>query len=172
MKLRGVSDREIEAQIPSLRRFARSVVRDHDMADELVQDTLLRALSHWEQLRRPDSIRAWLFQIMFNLHRTDGRRRQTTRHRFVDMPAADAPDTTVDPASGLHLNDTMAALQRVPEEQRVVLEIVALEDMSYAEAAHVLGVPVGTVMSRLSRARNRLREELEGERVVQLKRVK
>jgi RNA polymerase sigma-70 factor (ECF subfamily) len=172
MKLRSLSDQQIEAQIPRLRRFARSLVREHDLADDLVQETLLRALSRWEQLRRPDSIRAWLFQILFNLHRTEGRLRKVNQLRFVDMAATDAPDLAADQTNRLHLCDTMAAVRRLPEEQRVVLELVALEDMSYVEAAHVLGVPVGTVMSRLSRARDRLREELASERIVQLKRVK
>lgn len=168
----SVSDLEIEAQIPALRRFARSLARNPDDADELVQDTLLQALSRWRQLRRPESIRAWLFQILFNLHRTRGRGRQRDLARFSDADGADHPDPSGDPAQALHLGDTLAALARLPQDQRIALELVAVEDMTYEEVARVTDVPIGTVMSRLSRARERLRSELEGGNVTQLRRLK
>ncbi|KRE03202.1 hypothetical protein ASE61_11970 [Bosea sp. Root670] len=167
-----VSDLEIEAQIPALRRFARSLARNPDDADELVQDTLLQALSRWRQLRRPESIRAWLFQILFNLHRTSGRGRQRDLARFTDDDCADHPDPTGDPTQALHLGDTLAALARLPQDQRIALELVAMEDMTYEEVARVTEVPIGTVMSRLSRARERLRSELEGSNVTPLRRLK
>lgn len=168
----SVSDPEIEAQIPALRRFARSLARNRDDADELVQDTLLQALSRWRQLRRPGSIRAWLFQILFNLHRTQGRDRQRHLVRFSDEAGADHPDPAGDQTQGLHLSDALSALSRLPQDQRVALELVAMEDLTYEEVAKVTEVPIGTVMSRLSRARERLRSELEGSNVTRFRRLK
>lgn len=170
--LGSVSDLDIEAQIPALRRFARSLARNTDEGDELVQDTLLQALSRWRQLRRPESVRAWLFQILFNLHRTRGRWRQRDLARFSDEAGADRPDPTGDQTQALHLRDALSALARLPEDQRIALELVAMEDMTYEEVARVTDVPIGTVMSRLSRARERLRSELEGGNVTPLRRLK
>lgn len=170
--LGSVSDLEIEAQIPALRRFARSLARNPDEADELVQDTLLQALSRWRQLRRSGSIRAWLFQILFNLHRARGRSRQRELARFSDEIAADHPDPASDQSHALHLRDVLSACERLPEDQRIALELVTMADMTYEEVARVTDVPVGTVMSRLSRARERLRSELEGGNVTRLRRLK
>lgn len=170
--LGSVSDLEIEAQIPALRRFARSLARNPDEADELVQDTLLQALSRWRQLRRPGSIRAWLFQILFNLHRARGRNRQRDLARFSDETASDYPDPAGDQSHALHLRDVLSAFERLPGDQRIALELVTMEDMTYEEVAKVTDVPVGTVMSRLSRARERLRSELEGDTVTRLRRLK
>lgn len=170
--LGSVSDLDIEAQIPALRRFARSLVHNVDEGDELVQDTLLQALSRWRQLRRPESVRAWLFQILFNLHRTRGRWRQRDLARLSDEAGADHTDPAGDQIQALHLRDVLSALARLPEDQRIALELVAMEDMTYEEVAKVTGVPIGTVMSRLSRARERLRSELEGGNVTPLRRLK
>lgn len=170
--LGSVSDLEIEAQIPALRRFARSLARNPDEADELVQETLLQALSRWRQLKRSGSIRAWLFQILFNLHRARGRGRQRELARFSDEAAVDHPDPTGDQTHALHLNDVLSACERLPEDQRIALELVTMADMTYEEVARVTDVPVGTVMSRLSRARERLRSELEGGTVTRLRRLK
>ncbi|KPF71383.1 hypothetical protein IP69_06770 [Bosea sp. AAP35] len=169
--LGSVSDLEIEAQIPALRRFARSLARNPDDADELVQDTLLQALSRWRQLRKPGSVRAWLFQILFNLHR-HGRRRQRDLARFAHDESADHADPSGDQNQALHLGDALAALSRLPQDQRIALELVAVEDMTYQEVARVTEVPIGTVMSRLSRARERLRAELEGSNVTPFRRMK
>ncbi|WP_186417144.1 sigma-70 family RNA polymerase sigma factor [Bosea sp. CS1GBMeth4] len=170
--LGSVSDLDIEAQIPALRRFARSLARNADDADELVQDTLLQALSRWRQLQKRGSVRAWLFQILFNLHRTQGRSRQREWARFTHDDGADCTDPSGDQSQALHLGDALSALVRLPQAQRIVLELVAVEEMTYEEVARVTDVPIGTVMSRLSRARERLRIELEGGNVTPFRRIK
>lgn len=151
---------EIEALIPNLRRFARSLCRDADLADDLVQDTLERALSRLFQWRRGTNLRAWLFTIMRNLY-LNGRTRRyapaTTllaeqwESRLVQLPVQ------VDRAAAM---DVARALDRLPVEQREVLLLVGVEGLKYEEAASVLRIPRGTVMSRLSRGREALRQQL------------
>ena len=150
---------DIVAEIPRLRRYARALTGDAVCADDLVQDTLVRALGKWT-LWRPDNLRAWLFSIMHNLFVNQLRSR-----RVVDYPGDEAlPDlpTRATQGDALELRDFARSLARLPDEQREVLLLVCLEDLSYEDAAKVLGVPVGTVMSRLSRGRERLRALLSG----------
>jgi len=152
----------LEPLIPPLRRYARALLRNPWDADDLVQDTLERALSRWPQRRKQDNTRAWLFAILHNLAMTHLRRaaRQNAR---VDMAAADMPDPGTTPEEHMHCQNMLAALAHLSEEQRSVLLLVAVEDLPYAEVARVLDIPVGTVMSRLSRARDRLHQVLCGE---------
>ena len=161
----------IVAEIPRLRRYARALTGNAVRADDLVQDTLERALGKWS-LWRPGNLRAWLFSIMHNLFVNQAR-----SPRLVDYPGDEAlPDlpTRATQNDALELRDFAHSLSRLPEEQREVVLLVALEDLSYGDTAKVLGVPVGTVMSRLSRGRERLRALLEGSEPVepQLKVVK
>ncbi len=165
----------VEPLIPGLRRYARALLHDVSAADDLVQDCLERAISGWHQ-RRPDGdARTWMFTILHNL--AMNRLRQSKR-RGQHIPLEDAAEATLgEPAeqeTRLHQADIVAAVDRLPEEQRAVLLLVSIEDLSYAEAAKALDVPVGTVMSRLSRARERLRQDLSGERqhTAHLRRVK
>jgi RNA polymerase sigma-70 factor, ECF subfamily len=146
--------------IPRLRRYARALVGDRATADDLVQDTLERAWSARERWQRRGEVRAWMFGIMHNLF-VDRLRR--SRARPEDGAGDDVPEQTVRAmqADRLELRDLDRALQRLPPEQREVLLLVAVEELSYAEVAAVAGVPIGTVMSRLSRARARLRAELD-----------
>lgn len=150
----------LEPLIPSLRRYAYALVREHAAADDLVQDTLERALSRWSS-RRPDGdLRAWLFAILRNLH--VGRYREARRRGLpVAIDDAEPVDVRADPGAMLEAHDVLAAVDQLPEEQKSLLLLVGVEDFSYDEAARILGVPVGTVMSRLSRARRRLRSILE-----------
>lgn len=168
-----VSDNELERHIPAMRRFAWSLTRDEDKADDLVQEALLKAVSRWAQLRRPASVRPWLFQILYNTFRAEFRRR---RGEGVAMPldAIDQhPAVITDPENKIFLRGALAALARLPEDQRAVLELVAIEGLSYEEVSRIVAVPLGTVMSRLSRARGRLRELMGEERPpVRLRRVK
>jgi RNA polymerase sigma-70 factor, ECF subfamily len=145
---------DIVAEIPRLRRFARALTGDAFRADDLVQDTLERALNKW-MLWRPGNLRAWLLTIMRNLHVSQHRGASTVEYHPEDM----LPDYPVRPPQedGLTLRDLDRALARLSVEQREVLLLIALEELSYEDAARVLGVPVGTVMSRLYRARERLR---------------
>ncbi len=161
----------LEAHIPALRRFAYALLRDADAADDLVQDTLERALSRWH-LRRPDGdVRPWLFAILRNLH-INAYRQRTRRGIPVDIADHSVPSRLPGPESGLEIQDVLAALDTLPEEQKSLLLLIGVEDFSYEEAARTLGVPIGTVMSRLSRARQRLRTVLETGRTTLLRRVK
>ena len=149
----------IVAEIPRLRRYARALTGDAVRADDLVQDTLERALGKWS-LWRPGNLRAWLFSVMHNLFVNQAR-----SPRVVDYPGDDAlPElpTREHQSDALELRDLTRNLAKLPEEQREVLLLVGLEDLSYEDAAKVLGIPIGTVMSRLSRGRERLRALLAG----------
>ena len=162
---------DIVAEIPRLRRYARALTGEAVRADDLVQDTLERALGKWS-LWGAGNLRAWLFSIMHNLFVNQAR-----SPRLVDYPGDEAlPDlpTRATQNDALELRDFAHSLSRLPEEQREVVLLVALEDLSYGDTAKVLGVPVGTVMSRLSRGRERLRALLDGSEPVepQLKVVK
>lgn len=153
----------VEPVIPRLRRYARSLMRDAAAADDLVQDCLERAISRWHQRRTDGDARIWLFTIIHNL--AMNRLRQASR-RGLHLPIEDADPPILalgpDQEAALHHHDIVRALDRLPDDQRAVLLLVAIEELSYADAAKALDVPIGTVMSRLSRARARLREELAG----------
>ena len=161
----------LEPLIPSLRRYAYALVRNHDAADDLVQDTLERALSRWSLRRTDGDLRAWLFTILRNLHLSAERQRQR-RGPHLDVDAISPPGTAATQEAGLEMQDVLAALDQLPEEQKSLLLLVGVEDLSYDDAARVLGVPPGTVMSRLSRGRQRLRSILETGRARLLRRVK
>lgn len=152
----------VEPMIPALRRYARGLLRDPTAADDLVQDCLERVIAHWHS-RRNDDPRTWVFAILHNL--AVNRLKQTARRgehvpfEKVDESAFARQPTQED---SLMRRDLLQALQQLPEEQRSVLLLVSVEDLSYSQTAKVLGIPIGTVMSRLSRARERLRQILEG----------
>jgi RNA polymerase sigma-70 factor (ECF subfamily) len=154
--------RQIEPLIPALRRYARALTRNAATADDLVQDCLERAVSRWHQ-RRDGDARPWLFAILHNLAVSQFRQ-QATRGTHVALEAASEHDVRQDAVqeNKLIYQDVLDKLARLPEDQRAVLLLIAVEDLSYAEASKVLNVPIGTVMSRLSRARERLQQELEG----------
>jgi RNA polymerase sigma-70 factor (ECF subfamily) len=146
----------IAQQIPRLRRYARALTGDRGAADDLVQDTLERALSRYHLWRRGSDLRAWLFTIMHNIYVNQARSRSRHQHEALEA------DSTAEALRGrdpdwLELRDLASALARLPDEQRAVLLLVGLEQFTYDEAARVLDVPIGTVMSRLSRGRERLR---------------
>lgn len=163
---------QLELHIASLRRYARALLRDRSDADDLVQESLARALSRASFFKEGTNLRAWLFTIMHNVHINQVRRKAV-------RPAEVAVDDVAAMLSGppgqehrLELRDMQRALSELPEEQRKVLLLVALEGMKYEEVAAVLGIPVGTVMSRLSRAREALRIKTTQQGGVPLRRVK
>ena len=157
---------KVEAAIPALRRYARSLTRDADTADDLVQDTLVRALRS-EHLFQGDEIRSWLYTILTNLNRN--RLRSLARRPVISsIEDNDAPDLAGPEAGG---RDIERALAMLVEEQRTALLLVVLEGLSYREVADVQGVPIGTVMSRLARARVQIKTYLDGGRPA-LRRVK
>lgn len=152
----------ITQQVPRLRRYARALTGERSAADDLVQDTLERALSRFHLWRRGSDLRAWLFTIMHNIYVNQTRSKMRRQHEALENePAADA--ARAPEPDWLELRDLEAALARLPEEQRAVVLLVGLEQFTYEETARVLGVPIGTVMSRLSRARERLRTILGGD---------
>jgi RNA polymerase sigma factor (sigma-70 family) len=152
----------IEPVIPSLRRYARTFVRDAGAADDLVQDALERAVSRWHQRRPEGDTRTWLFTILHNLA-VNHLRRAARRGR--EVPLDDAGESNIAVPStqedALRHDDILAAVGQLPDDQRGVLLLVSLEDVSYAEAARILDIPIGTVMSRLARARARLLKLVE-----------
>lgn len=155
----------VEAMIPALRRYARALVRDADIADDLVQDTLVRALRS-ERLFLGGDLRSWLYTILTNLNRN--RRRSLARKPLL-TPLL---DTAAEPSgTEAESRDIARALATLAEEQRSVLLLVTLEGLSYREVADIQGVPIGTVMSRLARARAHVKAVIEGERPA-LRRVK
>jgi RNA polymerase sigma factor (sigma-70 family) len=168
----------IEPIIPALRRHARALLRDRSTADDLVQDCLELAIGRWHQRRVDGNPRAWVFAIFHNLFRTR-LRRMARRPHHVAIEDTDEAALAVDAAQDqrVHYQDVMDALAKLSEEHRSVLLLVTVEDLSYEETAKVLDVPIGTVMSRLSRARARLSDILSGEARpdaahLQLRRVK
>lgn len=163
-------DAQLRELIPRLRRFALWLTRDTHAADDLVQSTLERALSHWSGRRGNDTLRSWLFTI---LHRRFlDSQRSAKRHARL-LGRLQEPETPHWP-SAEHMADTRATLEafgRLSDEQRSLLLLVAIEGFSYQEVSDLLDVPIGTVMSRLSRARQALRRLSEGERPAPLLRV-
>lgn len=156
---------QVQPLIPALRRYARAMLRDRDDADDLVQDVLERALGAWHARREAASLRSWLFAILHNLALDRLRRiaRRGTSEPLEAVPEARLA-TPATQESAMEQRDVLTLVALLPEEQRSVLLLVGVEQLSYAEAASVLNLPQGTVMSRLSRARERLRRMMEGER--------
>lgn len=156
-----MSKAEIEAQIPSLRRYGRALTGNRATADDLVQDTLERALARLSLWRPGSSMRAWLFTIMRNLWISEVQRRaiRPALHSLDDVAEPSQLPSQID---RLVLRDLGAALAALAEEQREIVLLVGLEGMGYAEAAEVTGVPIGTVMSRLKRGRDRLARLMQG----------
>lgn len=166
---------QIEPLIPALRRYARTLLRDRSAADDLVQDCLERAVSHWSQ-RKNANARAWIFTILHNLAMT---RLRSSSIRPRHIAIEDEQDDTFAQApaqeDGLRYRELLQALDRLPEEQKSVLLLATVEGLSYVETAAVLAIPLGTVMSRLSRARERLLTEMDRQKqppVSHLRRVK
>ena len=157
--------RMVEAAIPALRRYARALTRDTDTADDIVQDTLVRALRS-EHLFHGGDVRAWLYTILTNLNRN---RLRSISRRPTLTPIKDGDAALTGPDTGSR--DIARALDDLAEEQRAALLLVVLEGLTYREVAEVQGVPIGTVMSRLARARLQIKTFLDGERPA-LRRVK
>ena len=172
----GPPPADLESQIPQLRRYARALTGDAWAADDLVQDTLERACDRWQLWRAGSDLRAWLFTLMHNLFIDGVRRamRQAGQRVALDDAESELIAPSGPPDQAL---DLQRCLLRLPEEQREVLLLVTLQDLTYEEVARITGTPIGTVMSRLSRARSRLRELMDGgttaaPAVVPLKRMK
>lgn len=153
--------------IPRLRRYARVLTGDTGIADDLVQDTLERSWSRQHLWRPGTDLRAWLFTIMHNVH-LNGRRRRT----LEGFDEGFEPSSAGAQEQQLELRDLARALARLPAAYREILLLVAVEELRYAQIAQVLNLPLGTVMSRLSRARSQLHALMSGETVAPLRRIK
>jgi RNA polymerase sigma-70 factor (ECF subfamily) len=150
------------AIIPRLRRYARALTGDAMQADDLVQDTLERALAKRLLWRPGSDLRAWMFTIMHNVFVNQVRARPAETLKALDAEALNIPARS-SPVDMLEVGDLDGVIRRLPDEQRAVLLLVAVEELSYGETARVLDIPLGTVMSRLHRARERVRDMLGGE---------
>jgi RNA polymerase sigma-70 factor (ECF subfamily) len=167
---------ELMDHVPRLRRYARALINNRDHADDLVQDTLERALGRSELFQTGTDLRAWLFTIMHNVFANQVRKASARAvHVSVDDESVAESEFGVPAEQGrsLEMRDLDYALQRLPTEQREVVLLVGLEEMSYADVALALEIPIGTVMSRLSRGRERLRALMAGtQRVAKLQVVR
>lgn len=147
---------QVEACVPALRRYARALTRNADLADDLVQDCLERAVSRRGLFRPTGPVRAWLFTILLNLHRNSLRASQR-RGETVDIDTIPEPSAPAPQPGHVALVELARAIETLPLEQKEALLLVTLEGLAYHEAAAVLNIPMGTLMSRLGRARAALR---------------
>lgn len=153
--------RDIVAAIPSLRAFARSLSGNRDRADDLVQETLAKAIANRERYTPGTNLKAWLITILRNQYYTEGRKR---KREVADSDGDHAATLTAIPQQNGHLEltDFLSALQCLPEDQREALILIGASGFSYEDAAEMLDTRVGTVKSRVSRARARLEELMNG----------
>lgn len=161
-------DAEMLVLLPALRRYARSLSRSDGDGEDLLQDSLLRALSNREQWRGVN-LRAWIFTIMTNLNRNKFR---SPAPILVELDAADsvaARESDIEPIERIRLGQ---ALDTLHPDHRAVLMLVVVEGYRYHEVASMLGIPLGTVMSRLSRARQSLSDVLAGDKIIPMRRPK
>lgn len=149
---------ELTDEAEALKRYAITITRDMSEAEDLVQDCMERALRKWSLRKADVPLRPWLFRMMRNLHVS--RWRKMRRHRYN----VSIDDTIIDPAlparqeGHVDLNNLLVRVMALPDDQRAALVLVSIEGFTYSEAGKVLGVPEGTIMSRVSRARARLRD--------------
>jgi RNA polymerase sigma-70 factor, ECF subfamily len=159
-------DAQILAILPQLRRYSRSLTRSDAESEDLLQDCVEKALVNKAQWRGAN-IRAWAYRIMTNLHLNA--RRAVARRPSVGIEEAETVAASTLPSDPLARNRLVQALDVLPKEARAVLMLVAVEGHSYQEVADMLDVPIGTVMSRLSRARQMLRQKLQEENIIHLR---
>ena len=164
---------DLEGHIASLRRYARVLCGNDADADDLVQETLTRAIAAASTFRPGGDLRAWLFSILHNTFVSQKRQyaRRARASRFIDVSLREA---AVPPSQEKHVEaeNTLSMLSKLNPDQQAVLVLIAVEGLSYAEAAKTLGIPIGTLMSRLARGREELRRLVSGVRSGQLKAVR
>lgn len=157
---------DILEEMPAMRRYARSLARDDNAADDVVQDALVKALEKRDTFRPDGSPKRWLLSIVHNIFISARRREQAEVRRDIRFAQTLVDRLEPDQEHAAFLREVASAFAELPEHHRAVLHLVAVEGQSYQEAASILDVPIGTVMSRLSRARDALRssEGLAGAR--------
>jgi RNA polymerase sigma-70 factor (ECF subfamily) len=161
-----------EEQIPRLRRYARALLRNREDADDLVQDCLERAWTRSHRWKPDTDLRAWLFTIMHNLYVNTIRRSQRHHMRTLEDVREPADPTLSGQERANGIRDLEKGLATLPPDQREVLLMICLEELSYQQVAEILAVPVGTVMSRLHRARERMRRWMREQQPAALRSVK
>jgi RNA polymerase sigma-70 factor (ECF subfamily) len=154
-------DRLLEEQIPRLRRYARALTRNIERADDLVQDTLVRAIAKQHLWQAGTNLRAWLFTLMHNQNVNDVRHSIREGQNIDVEEMSNVLAATTDPTASRQLYELNQALSQLVQEQRQTIMLVGLEEFSYEETAAILNVPVGTVRSRLSRGRDQLRRLMD-----------
>jgi RNA polymerase sigma-70 factor, ECF subfamily len=164
---------QLIAEIPHLRRFARSLCGDASLADDLVQDCIERALkkSHLYDVTKP--LRAWLYAVLRNIHVSNWR--SNAKHQYaknLDELQDGEGATRAEQEDNFSTYAITEALDKLPQQHREVLVLISLEEVSYRDASEIIGVPIGTIMSRLSRARLKLKDILEERETPFLRRVK
>jgi RNA polymerase sigma-70 factor (ECF subfamily) len=164
---------QIVEHIPRLRRYARALMRGDTLAaDDLVQDCLERALSRFSSWKRGSDLRAWLFTIMHNVY-VNQVRRSSSGPRFVELPEQEPPgQASTQAESAVNLDNLQRSLEYLSPDQREILMLITVEGLRYKEVASILDIPEGTVMSRLSRARQQLRTLLAQGHSPSIRRVK
>ncbi|TDL86918.1 sigma-70 family RNA polymerase sigma factor [Meridianimarinicoccus aquatilis] len=164
--------RELESRIHeyvvSLRRYAMVLTRNPDAAEDLVQETLTKAIAAAEQWQPGTELRVWLFRILHNTHVSERRRHKVREDARIMLPE---PVDTSDPTERIELQQVLDALSELPEAQRLPIVLVALKEMSYADAARTLDLPLGTFYSRLGRGRAALRKIFDTVKTTRLKLV-
>jgi RNA polymerase sigma-70 factor (ECF subfamily) len=162
----------IAREVPRLRRYALALADDPEAADDLVQDCLERALRKRHLWTRRGSLRSWLYRILYNVFLNQSSRRNRARRQ---LPLEEMSNALPEPArqeQSVMCSDIAAALRMLPHDQRAAIVLTALEELTYDEAAQALGIPIGTLRSRLSRGREALRRVYSDEAPVRLRRVK
>lgn len=164
---------DLEGHITSLRRYAWVLCGNHADADDLVQEALLKAIAAAHTYRTGRNLRAWLFSILHNTFVTQKRQyaRRARASRFIDTALRDA-QVPANQEKHVEAENTLAMLSHLTPDQQSVLVLIAVEGLSYSEAAEALDIPIGTLMSRLARGREELRRLTSGERPGPLKAVK
>ncbi|WP_043771443.1 sigma-70 family RNA polymerase sigma factor [Roseivivax isoporae] len=165
---RAELERRLNDYVRSLRRYALVLTRDTDAAEDLVQDTLTKAIAAADSWQPGSDMRVWLFRILHNTHMSERRRARVRDDARLMLP--EAVDDS-DPTTRIELQQVLDALSELPEAQRLPIVLVALKEMSYAEAARTLDVPLGTFYSRLGRGREALRKIVGGMKTTRLKLV-
>ncbi|MGF1562918.1 MAG: sigma-70 family RNA polymerase sigma factor [Geminicoccaceae bacterium] len=162
MSKRAIKD-ELVSMLPFLRRYARVLVRGNTAeADDLVQETMLKAIRSIDRFREGAELRSWLTTIMINTLRSEHRKARSRQAYAATLPGEE-PSAPPRQQDWVEAQTVLEALQMLPSEQREAIALMAFEDVRYAEAADMLGIKLGTFMSRLSRGRAALRKHLEGD---------
>lgn len=164
---------ELQVHITSLRRYAWLLCGNHADADDLVQECLVKAIAAAHTYKPGRNLRAWLFSILHNTFVSQKRQyaRRARASRFIEKALKDA-QVPANQEKHIEAENTLSMLSYLTPDQQSVLVLIAVEGMSYAEAAEALDIPIGTLMSRLARGRERLRRLVNGEKPSQLKSVK